>query len=253
MKRSYLFMLAGLSLSLVLAGCTQSSDQEQESTAPTPTPTQAAQAPQVPPAQAASVSGTLKIEGAVVQNTTALFLQRKVGELTYTAFDRQPAVDGLEWSFDEAMAGQTYEITATLQVSEQDKATGSVVTVDAPASNQQLYVGSELNLPAPPSMPEVSCGSADNTGGFNATMTYPSVENAAGYYYQVGVNPGEDGVDKGAIKAEELVAPKAVVYVKANTDHYSRYAYTLCSDCNVYDTQNWSAWSPTLGFKCPAE
>ena len=52
---------------------------------------------------------------------------------------------------------------------------------------------------------------------------------------------------------DQFADPSTSVYVKSGTDYYTRYAYTACDDCNTHDKQNWSHWSPTLGFKCPAE
>lgn len=252
MKRILITAVLGLSAALFFSGCNlfQTGETETETTpeTPTPTPTPAAEI------QVASISGTLSIEGAVVQNTTALMLQRRVGEAEYTEFARQPAADGMEWSFDQAIAGVPYEITAALQVSEENAGTSNVVTTSAPSSGEELLINTELHLPAPSSTPRVDCGEEDSSGRTSAIIYYPHVEGAAGYYYQVGAAAGKDDVDKGYTAAPENPNddPSNTLNVQTGTENFTRYAYTACIDCNVYDLQNWSQWSPTLSFTCPA-
>lgn len=206
------------------------------------------------PVETASISGTVSLRGPVTEGSTLLMLQRQVGEIEYTEFDRQPAVTGQEWSFDDAVQGITYDITAALQVDKENTATGNVIVVAAPATGEQIVIDTGVNIPPPGSAPRLSCGDPDSTGGYNATLFFPYVEDAAAYYYEVGTSAGGNDVDKGPIPAPSDPAsdPETNVYVKGDTDYFSRYAYTFCTTCDVYDTTNWSSWSPTLGFKCPS-
>ncbi len=44
--------------------------------------------------------------------------------------------------------------------------------------------------------------------------------------------------------------PTMEVYVKDGTKYYTQYAYSHCTACDLKDSQNWSGYSPTLGFVC---
>ena len=210
-----------------------------------------AQAPQ----ESASISGIVRLFGPVSQNSSILMLQREVGETEYTEFDRFPAKDKTEWSFSEAVQGKYYDVTAALQVDKDNTATGNVITVTAPASGETIAIDTGVNISAPTSAPRVTCGDPDQTGNFNATLYFPNVKGAAAYYYEVGTTPGGTDIDKGPIEAPQNPNddPKTNVYMQKEKDHFTRYAYTFCTTCDVYDLQNWSGWSPTTGFQCPAQ
>lgn len=227
-------------ISLFLAACQPSGPQG--GVAPT--------APTVAP-KTASISGTIKINGAVPQNSTVLMLQRQPGEAEYTEFDRLPAVDGTAWSFTQAIAGQKYDLTAAGQVDEQNRVVANAVTVTAPSSDLVLTLNSKLSLPEPKSKPSVSCGDPDGTNHFNAKLTFAAVEDAKQYYATVGTSSGGDDVASELLPARVDQAAELTVYVAKETDYFTRYAYTFCTDCDQEDRQNWSGFSPTLGFRCP--
>lgn len=198
----------------------------------------------------ASISGMVRISGPVVQGSTLLMLQREVGETNFTAFDRLPATSNAAWTLRNLAAGQRLEITSALQVNEQNVATGEVLTLSAPATNQVINLDTGFNLPAPNSRPRISCGAMDSTGHFNAELVFPSVNDARKYYVQVGTTAGgRDLLNQG------FDAPNGdlttTVFIARDTNYFTRYAYSLCADCNIQDRQNWSGWSPTLGFRCP--
>lgn len=199
------------------------------------------------PVQKATVTGNIKVNGPVEQNSTVLLLQRKHGTTDYTPINRYPANKSIDFKWTEAVAGTTYELTAALQVNEQNTATGNVATVAAPASSVQLEVDTNFNLPAPNQTPSVSCGDRDGTNHFNARISLPQVEQAKKYHAEVGTSAGANNTFNGQVKPNE----SAIVYIPADSPYFSRYAYTACNDCNMSDSTNWSGWSPTLGFKCP--
>ena len=97
-----------------------------------------------------------------------------------------------------------------------------------------------------------TCGDRDSTGNYNAVVSYAEVKNVQGYFAQVGTTAGGNDVySEYIIPPADNSGPNIDVFVKENVDYFTQYAYTYCSTCNQHDTQNWSAWSPTLGFKCP--
>lgn len=200
-----------------------------------------------PPSQKATVAGTIQIHGSVKQGSTVLLLQRKSGQSEYSAIARYPANRSIDFKWTEAVAGTVYDITAALQVNEQNSATANVVTATAPAGNLTLNIDTNFNLPAPNQTPSVSCGDRDATNHFNARVSVPAMENGKRYYMEIGTSAGSNNVFRGVLDNSMATT----IYIQADSPHFARYAYTACSDCDYSDTSNWSGWSPTLGFKCP--
>jgi hypothetical protein len=241
MKHTFIVLASVLAGSLLLAGCQLWPLAWLSNNQPTP----------VPAARPATISGAVEISGAVVQDSTILMLQRKPGEMEYTEFDRLPAENDVTFSWDGAVAGQKYEITAAGQVDEQNRVTSNAVTVTAPASDIMLTINTKLSLAAPSDKPSYSCGDPDSTGNYNVKLSFPPVAKAMQYYAQIGSQPGLDDVATELLPAKSGQSAEWVEYLKKDQEYYTRYAYTYCDDCKVDDPQNWSSWSYTVGFKCP--
>jgi hypothetical protein len=201
-----------------------------------------------PPSQAASLTGTVTLRGPVTQGSTILVLQRKSGASDYTTINRYPASASVPWTWDGAVAGSAYDITAALQVNEQNTATGNVETVTAPAEAVSITINTGVNLPPPTQTVSVSCGSADGTNHFNAQIGLPQQSGAELYYLEVGTSAGANNTFAATVKPNQT----ATVFVAANSPNFARYTYSACADCNIKDTGNWAGWSPTYGFTCPA-
>jgi len=199
------------------------------------------------PSQKASISGTISLNGQLDQNSTVLLLQRKSGQSEYSVINRYPPNRTITYTWNDASAGVTYDITAALQVNETNTATGNVITVSAPASNVNITIDTNFNLQAPTSAPKVSCGSADQTNHFNARIEVPQMSNAKKYQLEVGTSAGANNTLNTSLNPNE----SATVYIPADSPYFTRYAYTACADCQISEPANWSGWSPTLGFKCP--
>lgn len=199
------------------------------------------------PTQKAKISGKVTLNGNIVQNSTVLVLQRKIGETTYQEINRYPANSTVDYVWEDAVAGTTYDITATLQVNEQDAAIGNALTVAAPASNVNLTINTNFTMAAPTQPPTVKCGDPDQTNHFNAQVSVSRVENAKKYYMEIGTSAGASNTFSGELNLND----SARIYIPAESPYFARYAYTMCDDCNLSDSSNWSSWSPTLGFKCP--
>lgn len=201
------------------------------------------------PSQSARVSGTITVNGPFENGSTILLLQRQHTQSDYEVVERYNAARSIDFSWDGAVAGTTYDFTTALQVGGENTNSGNVVTVAAPAQNVSLQVDTGFNLDAPTETARVSCGSPDSTNHFNARVEMQQFDNAKLYYLEVGTSAGSNNVFAGT------VAPRTAqtVFVAANTPYFTRYAYTECADCDRYDHSNWSGWSPTLGFQCPQQ
>ncbi len=99
--------------------------------------------------QTASIAGEVHISGPLTANSSVLLLQRTIGETNFTAFDRLNPTVQLDWILPNLTPGQKLEITALLQVNEQNTATGEIITPTAPASNQIINLDTGLNLSNP--------------------------------------------------------------------------------------------------------
>ena len=185
------------------------------------------------------------INGPTEPNSTVL-LQRKPGEQNYTAFDRIPAVSNSKWSWDEAVSGQSYEISASLQVNEKDTSVGNVLRVIVPTEDETITINTNFSLTPPTQTPTATCGNQQE-GRWSASITFPAVENAAQYYLQVGTSQGS-----GDLIAERTSSTGGNVtrnvLVNDGQTNYARYAYTFDSACT--QQQCFSGASPTLVFKC---
>lgn len=200
------------------------------------------------PTQTAALSGVVRLQGPVAQNSTILVLQRKVGAAEYTTIDRYPAVNNTEWKWSGAVTGTAYEITAALQVNEQNTASGNVVTVTAPATGITVTIDTGVNLSAPTQTVSVDCGTPDGTNHFNARIGIPQNSNAKMYYLEVGTAAGSNNTFANTVKPDQ----SPVVYVAGGSPYFARYSWSACADCNLKDTGNWAGWSPTYGFICNA-
>ena len=195
----------------------------------------------------ASLAGTVKLQGPITQNSTLLVLQRQVGDPDYSVINRYPAANNTAWTWAEAVSGTTYEVTAALQVNEQDQATGNVITAAAPAEALTILIDTGVNLSAPTELPQVSCGEPDATNHYNAKVNLPQYQAAKLYYLEVGTSAGANNTYQDTLPPNQ----SATVFVPAASPHFARYTYSACTDCTIDDTGNWAGWSPTLGFQCP--
>ena len=197
------------------------------------------------------IAGTVRLVGPVTQDSTILLLARTPEEEEYEAVERYPAKNNTEFIWDEAISGQEYYVTAALQVDGENTSSGNVLFVTAPSKDELITIDTNLSLDAPKNAPTVACGDPDSTGNYNAVLSYESIKNTEGYYLQVGTDKGGSDVKGEVQKAKEGIAAELNLYVEASKDYFSNYAYTYCTDCDLYHNQHWSSFSPVLGFSCP--
>lgn len=199
------------------------------------------------PSEKTTIEGTIQLNGQLEQNSTVLLLQRNHTQTDFQVIKRYPANKSINFSWPDAQQGVAYDLTAALQVNEQNTATGNIVTITAPASSVTIRIDTNFNINPPTSAPTAACGSADSTNHYNAKISLPQVSGARQYYLEVGTSAGANNVFKQTVNPNS----DATVFIPAETQHFARYAFTTCTDCDINDTTNWSGWSPTLGFKCP--
>jgi len=199
------------------------------------------------PAEKTSISGQVILNGPTQPNSSILLLQRKPGDKNFTAFDRIAAVSGAKWNWDNALSGQAYEISASLQVNEQDTSVGNVLRVTAPAENETITINTNYSLTPPTQTPSVSCGNQQD-GRWNAVITFPAIANAAQYFMQVGTSQGSRDTFSERTNATGGNVTRNVL-VNQDQSYYSAYAYTFDTSCS--SQQCFSGSSPTLVFKCP--
>lgn len=198
------------------------------------------------PEETAAISGKITLNGAIEPNSTILMLQKLPGDKNYTAFDRIPAVNGSTWKFDEAVSGAKYDITATLQVNEQDVSKGTVLTVTAPAENEVITIDTNFSLNPPTQEPSTACVNQQE-GRWNVTITYKAVNNAKQYHLQAGSSQGGTNVLNETTNATGSDITRNVL-INAGQDYYTRYAYSTSSGCS--ENQCFSSYSPTRVFRC---
>lgn len=123
-----------------------------------------------PPApQTTSISGTIDLNGAVTQQSSISLAVRKPGEASFNTVNPSIAAqDGASWSWDAALAGQQYEVKATLYVDGAYSGESKSLVVTAPASNEVLRINSQYT---PPPTPAAISGSLNINGPIPANST----------------------------------------------------------------------------------
>lgn len=181
------------------------------------------------PSVPAVISGVVRLQGPVAQNSTILVLQRKVGDTEFSVINRYPAVTNTAWSWSNAVSGTRYEITAPLQVNEQNTASGNTQTVAAPAADVNITIDTGLNLSAPTQLVSVDCGVPDGTNHYNARISIPQQNGAQLYYLEVGTSAGSGNIFANTVKPNQVTT----VYIPGNSPHFARYSFSACTDCNL--------------------
>lgn len=200
--------------------------------------------------KAATISGTVKLSGPVADNSVINLYQRKVGDKNFVKFGHVPAIDNSSFKWTSAIEGVQYQIAAALNVSGEDTSHSNVITATAPAKNEVLKLDTNLSLKSPQDKPTVDCGKKDDTGHWNATLTFKRIEKASVYSLELGSKPGKDDEKQEMKDQTKKSDPTMEIYIKDGSKYYAQYAYSHCADCDLKDYQNWSGYSPTLGFVC---
>lgn len=196
-----------------------------------------------------SISGTIYVNGPENNNTSVLLLWRYPGEKDYKVITRiqNPSHNGQTWSWNSVQVGRQYEITAALQVNNQNTASAQSQIITAPAKNINFTLNTGVFIPTPNANVTVnSCNSIGNNQ-YNATISYPQQSNAGNYWFQVGNGAGGSNIYNTKITANNA-NPQVTFQIYGNTTYYAQYAYSLCTNCN--EDQNFSNFSNSSPFSC---
>lgn len=200
-------------------------------------------------AKEGSITGTVMINGPEQENTSLLMLWRNPGDKDYKVITRinNPSHNGQAWNWNNQPTGKRYEITAVLQVNQQNSASTQSQIVAVPAQNVNFTLNTGVNIPTPDG--KVSTNSCNSIGNnqYNATISFPRVSNAGKYWIQVGRSAGGSDVYNAKIQASSG-NPQITVQIDANRSYYGQYAYALCSICN--EDANFSNFSQSIAFSC---
>lgn len=205
---------------------------------------------QVAQSTRAAIVGQIDLNGPVANNSSILILQRKPGEVTYTAVARVPASDGQTWSFDDAVSGEQYEMTAALQVNGNNVSSANAVSLTAPASSIMFRINTNISLDAPGKPHLLTCGTRKPDGKWPAEVVFDHVANANSYWFQIGTEVGNNNTYNERRNRTKENEEKVIVDLENNKEYFTRYAQAQCTDCR--SDQDFSGFSESLSVRCSA-
>ncbi len=196
-----------------------------------------------------AITGSVDINGPLNANTSLLMLWRIPGTSTYQQITRitNPSNNGQAWSWNGLQPGKQYEVTAVLQVNNNNTASTQSQIVTVPASNVNFVLNSGVFIPTPSS--PVNVVSCNGIGGnqYSATISFSQQQNAGNYWIQVGSNPSWSDIYNNKITATSS-NPQITFQVNGGQSYFAQYAYSLCQNCS--SNVNFSNFSQSLPFSC---
>lgn len=208
-----------------------------------------AQPPAQPVGQRESISGKIDLNGPVANNSSILILQRSPGEKSYSVVARVPAGDGQTWSFDKASASAQYEMTAALQVNNENTSSANALTLTAPASNVVFRINTNVSLDAPGQPHLLTCGSRKSDGKWPSEIIFDQVANANAYWLEVGSAAGKNDIYNERRNRSKSNEEKVTLDFENDKAYYVRYAQAQCTDCR--SDQDYSGFSESVQMSCP--
>jgi hypothetical protein len=201
------------------------------------------------------ISGLVTLQGPKDRNTSLLMLWRKLGQTNYNVVNRYlyPANEGTNWMWNGAEAGQTYEITAALQVNNNNTSTAPIpARVTAPARNVNFDLNTYFVLPATTGKPSLqTCIDRNGSNDWTAIITVPVMPNAGNYWMQVGDAPDRIGNtydQKFSADDNNQNFNVRVSHMNNGRQYFVRYSYSTCANCQ--NNNNFAPFSQTVAFTC---
>jgi len=202
------------------------------------------QTPSPEPEANETLAGIITVEGQTPKGSYLAVAIKSKTNPTY-----QPAVEDLEvdevveWSYNKAVSGNTYDVQAYLLSSNDELISQSQIsTVKAPNSSIKLEIiySSDLSKPPADSL-KVYCEERDpNTGKWQISLSYNNNNpTTKAIQYRLGVGTSKSG----DLLLDVITTPKspdtAQTYltdyiVNNNQTTFAAYAYAECSDCNEF-------------------
>jgi len=199
-------------------------------------------------ADRAAIVGTIDLNGPVANNSSVLILQRKPGESSYQAVARIPAADGQSWSFDQASSSVQYEMTAALQVNEQNTSSANAATLTAPATQVVFRINTNFSLDAPGLPRLLTCGSRQSDGKWPAEIVFDQISNANFYWLQLGTVAGKNDTHNEKRSRSKSNEEKITIALEDKKEYFVRYAQAQCTDCR--SDQDYSGFSDSQRVVC---
>lgn len=206
------------------------------------------------PSVAGTVSGTINFNGQAPSGSSIIIVSRVTGTTPFNVVQSGLSpVNGTSWSWNGAIQGTSYDFQAVLVVNGNDYAISPTLTVTSPASNEVLTINSSYQMPAPPTTPSVSCTGQSN-GLWAVQVTFNYYNNAQAYWVRVGDSIVDNRYLDQQVAAQnqpgQTQQSVTTNYVLGSGGTYlAKYAW---SPTNTNSLSNYSAWSNTTQFTCPA-
>ncbi|MFH1561406.1 MAG: hypothetical protein ABID04_02390 [Patescibacteria group bacterium] len=206
---------------------------------------------QPPAPKSVGISGKINLNGFVPEQSSIVIMERVSGASQFSvAVDGINPADGVEWKWNGAKAGTSYEILAVLKAkqsngTDKDVAGSQNLSVSAPASAEVLNINTGLSFPQP-NPPWVHCNDQNGSNQWNVSLGFDPMPDAAQYWLELGSQQGYNDIIN--TKIDQTNSPELKATVNKNTTYYARWAYAYCHDCAE---KNFSAFSSTVSFNCP--
>jgi hypothetical protein len=203
-----------------------------------------------PPPQKTTISGSVSLSGSVPGGAT-LSISKQASTDSAPAIVAQniPAINGVDWSWSNALSGVEYSMQATLyNNSGQQISQSQLINLTAPAANEVFNIAANNNLQQPVNSPTASCVNQSN-GSWTVNVNYQSVSGAKRYWLQVGDQPrSNDVADYQSQTSGANYQVYAVSNLQTNKPYFAQYAYANCANCTA--SNSFSPFSNTLQFSC---
>lgn len=195
------------------------------------------------------ITGTVFVNGPEEANTSLLMLWRLPGEKDYKVINRidNPSHNGQPWNWNNLSIGKQYEITAVLQVNNNNTASTQSQIVTVPAQSINFTLNTGVFIPTPGGSLTVNACNSLGNNQYNAVISFPRQAAAGNYWIQVGRGAAGSDVYNSKLQSNNN-NPQITVQIDGNRSYYGQYAYSLCMNCS--EDANFSNFSQSTPFSC---
>ncbi len=215
----------------------------------TPTPTSP------PQAAATTISGTVTLKDAPPARSAVAIAVREKNKNSYIPIETDlKAVDGVKWSWNQAISGVAYDVQAYLVTNIDTLVSNSQpVSATAPKSAVELTIDF-AELPSPPNGSLTVACKSNNGDKWSVSYAY-NINNPTSLAKQYRLLAGVDTV--GTLVWDETFVPSSPDTTQSTVSpsifeqgkqYFGSYAYATCESCTEF-----SKVSEWVAFKCEAE
>lgn len=211
--------------------------------------------PLKPPAPSgAPISGKYSINGSVPTGATLSLGTRITGSNSaFTMVGTNiPPMDGLSWTWNQAQAGNTYDLQAYLVVNGNVVSSSPILSAAAPATGEILSINAQSQPGAPPSNALLtSCTSKNSSNQWQVRFTINNnsvVGTAQQYQLSAGTTSGNNSIVNVTVDPQN--PGQAQDYTSGNQfndgqTYFAQWAYATCASCGTFSSN-----SPSISFSC---